>query len=268
MKLLNFGILAALAVSAMALAQPDRGQNNNAPGRRMRQRKVPVGQVQNGRSGRGKKIRAKARRAGGRSNQDRQKPRRFKLGTRKHLSAKRASLRKIPAKVRKQRSRGRNSNQARDQGYYYGSSYYYYTDYATGATPTGYTYATYTDSPVGQSGPTEAPVTPGGVEDCFKVTPTIRVGYWDDVADFTESLSQMSGNDIKAIQKEGMTKTYGETGRFLMEDGGTTSYETKSHSLIVSEICPGQGSGRRRSGGAGRRNGRQNGRNRRRNKQD
>jgi len=38
MKLLNFGILAALAVSAMALGQPDWGQNNNAPGKRMRQR--------------------------------------------------------------------------------------------------------------------------------------------------------------------------------------------------------------------------------------
>jgi len=38
MKLLNFGILAALVVSAMALGQPDWGQNNNAPGKRMRQR--------------------------------------------------------------------------------------------------------------------------------------------------------------------------------------------------------------------------------------
>jgi len=206
MKLLNFGILAALAVSAMALAQPDRGQGNKAP-RRMKLGKAHGGRSQNGRRGQGSPR--------GRSKE----VKRFRKGSRKRFSARRANFRSIPAKARKQQRRRRNGgNQAKNQGYYYDRVYYYYDQYEYATT------AETTD------------------EDCFKVNPNVRVGFSDDVASVTKALSQLSASDVEAIQQEAMMKTNGQFGRFKMEDGGSTSYEVKNDSLFVREVCPGQGS--------------------------
>lgn len=270
MKLLNFGIYAALAVSALALAQPDRGQNNKVPAKRMKVRKVPVSHSRNGRTNNPGKVRKvpvpkvkKVRRNGPGINRFKkvnqrkravkkpvvqkkavrkpalQKPRRFRKGERKQYKARRSNLKSIPAQLRKQKRRSRtNGNQATDDGYYYDQQYWYYPDYdTTGATPT------YPDPNYVTEGPIYPTEQDGGSEDCAPLDPTVRVGFWDDVATVTNTLPELSANDIEGIQKEAMTKTYEQTGRFLMEDGGTASYEVKSHSLIVQEICPGQGSG-------------------------
>jgi len=250
MKLLNFGIFAAFAVSALALAQPDRGQNNKVSANRMKGRKMPVTHSKNGRKNGLKKFRKgpkpnKVRRNKLEKKNPKkvnqrnavQKPKRFRKGQRKQYKARRPTLKSIPAKDRRQKRRSRTGNQATDDGYYYDQQYWYYPDYAygtTGATPT-YTYPNYiTDSPIEQE-PDDSS------ENCVPVTPTVQVKIWDDVATY-QALPQLSAKDVEGIRKEAMTKTYGQTGRFLMEDGGTTSYEVKSHSLIVREICPGQGS--------------------------
>ena len=196
----------------MALAQPGLGQNNNAP-RRMKLGKAHGGRLQNGRSGQGAS-------------------KRFRIGTRKRFSARRDSI-KTPWSTpwsRRRRPPGFRSPKVgppneQETGPFPGSKDYYYYDQ--------YEYAT----------TAETEQEPGSSsKDCVPINPTVRVGYWDDVASVTKAVPQLSANDAKAIQQEAMTKKYGQTGRFLMEDGGTTSYEVKSHSLIVREICPGQGS--------------------------
>ena len=68
----------------------------------------------------------------------------------------------------------------------------------------------------------------------------LRIGFWEDVpkASLLNGLiSELSANEVKALQQEAMTKTYGQRGMFWMKNGGAFIYVVKSHSLTVKKLC-------------------------------
>ena len=125
-----------------------------------------------------------------------------------------------------------------DDGYFYDGYFYYYEDPGTGKIDS--------KEPIEQ----EPFDTTQGSEDCRPLS--LQVGFWDETEKVLRTISWLNPNDVKKIQNEAMTKTYGQKGRFRMENGGTVSYETKSHSLIVKEMCDGNASRGQQRNGSGR----------------
>merc|ERR1712088_866870 len=119
------------------------------------------------------------------------------------------------------------------QGYYQNDYYYYYDDPSAGAAdpaatgyydPDAYTY----------------PVINAGSENCEPSTK--RITYWDKPDEAMRAIRGLTQEDAALLLKDVKALKYGNTGKFLMRNGGTVSYTSKSHSLLVNEVCEGEAS--------------------------
>merc|ERR1712088_401873 len=261
MKLLSYGLLAVLAFSAWAdnrTKRPGTKLNRNRPNGQGQGRLVGQGkrrkpfsgkrqgpqvklsrpltkrgeakrkQVRSGRLGQintGKRQRNLIR---GRKDGKPQRPGRNKA-TRKDKEGKRRAARNGQGRNgRKLQKNGRTG-----QGYYQNDYYYYYDDPSQGAANPAATGFYYPDDYVNY------PVVNAGSEDC--VPANTRIEYWDKPDEAMRAITGLTEEDAALLLKDVRALTYGNTGKFLMRNGGTVSYTSKSHSLIVNELCQGTG---------------------------
>ena len=276
MKLLSYGLLAVLAFSAWADNHPQRSGTKLTRNRQngQRQNRIIHGRNQIGKNG--KKRRPSKRQRNNvtrkqpgkrRINQNRpkavqrfgrlgqintgkkqrnlirnkkdgkpQRPKRNKA-TRKVRVAQRKSARNGQVTIGRILHGGRKApiskNGRTGQGYYQNDYYYYYDDPSLGAAdpaatgyydPDAYTY----------------PVINAGSENCDPSTK--RITYWDKPDEAMRAIRGLTQEDAALLLKDVKALKYGNTGKFLMRNGGTVSYTSKSHSLLVNEVCEGEAS--------------------------
>merc|ERR1712088_435062 len=79
------------------------------------------------------------------------------------------------------------------------------------------------------------PVINAGSENCEPSTK--RITYWDKPDEAMRAIRGLTQEDAALLLKDVKALKYGNTGKFLMRNGGTVSYTSKSHSLVVNEVC-------------------------------
>jgi len=266
MKLLSYGLLAVLAFSAWADNRTKRSGTKLTRNRldgQGQNRIISVGS-QIGRNGNKRRLNKKRpnnatrKHRGKRINRYRPKAQRFgRLGQIKPGKGQRKASNlirnkedgkpqrpvrnKATKKVREQRRQAARNGKARNgrkikknsrtgQGYYQNDYYYYYDDPSQGATDPAAT---------GYYDPEEYPVVTEGSENCAPVSE--RITYWDNPDVAMQAIPGLTEEDAALLLEDVKALTYGNTGKFLMQNGGVVSYTSKSHSLIVNEICQGTG---------------------------
>merc|ERR1712088_342886 len=237
MKLLSYGLLAVLAFSAWAdnrTKRPGTKLNRNRPNGQGQGRLVGQGkrrkpfsgkrqgpqvklsrpltkrgeakrkQVRSGRLGQINTSKRQRNLIRGRKDGKPQRPRRNKA-TKKVREGKRRAARNGQApNGRKLEKNGRTG-----QGYYQNDAYTY-------------------------------PVINAGSENCEPSTK--RITYWDKPDEAMRAIRGLTQEDAALLLKDVKALKYGNTGKFLMRNGGTVSYTSKSHSLILNEVCEGEAS--------------------------
>merc|ERR1712088_318312 len=256
MKLLSYGLLAVLAFSAWAGNLPQRsgtklarnqqnrpgkgrviGPNGRKIGKKVNGKRKP--QVKNRRLKKPKQVRS------GRLGQiNTGKRQRNLIRGKKAGKPQRPGRNKATRKVKEGKRRAARNGQGRNgrklqkngrtgQGYYQNDYYYYYDDPSAGAAdpaatgyydPDAYTY----------------PVINAGSENCEPSTK--RITYWDKPDEAMRAIRGLTQEDAALLLKDVKALKYGNTGKFLMRNGGTVSYTSKSHSLLVNEVCEGEAS--------------------------
>merc|ERR1712158_208462 len=146
----------------------------------------------------------------------------------------REERRKAARNGRARNGRTLKKNGRTGQGYYQNDYYYYYDDPSQGAANPAATGFYYPDDYVNY------PVVNAGSEDC--VPANTRIEYWDKPDEAMRAITGLTEEDAALLLKDVKALTYGNTGKFLMRNGGTVSYTSKSHSLIVNELCQGEAS--------------------------
>jgi len=251
MKLLSYGLLAVLAFSAWADNRPQRSGTKLTRNRPNGQGQNRIIQRRNQIGKNGKKRRPIKRRINknirkfGRLGQIKpgkgQRKARNLIRNKKLGKPQRPKRNKASRKVREQRRQAARSGNARarngrklprngktGQGYYQNDYYYYYDDPSLGAA---------NPAASGYYDPEEYPVNIDGSENC--VPANERITYWDPLDVAMQAIPGLTEEDATLLLEDVQTLTYGNTGKFLMQNGGVVSYTAKSHSLIVNEICSG-----------------------------
>jgi len=263
MKLLSYGLLAVLGFSAWAASPQKPGtnlarqQNRHGKGRVMPGGKGrKIGKKQPKKQGRRVKNvskkpsrKPKAVQRSGRLGQikrgKKQGKQRNLIRNRKLGKPQRPRRNKATKKVREERRKAARNGRARNgrtlkkngrtgQGYYQNDYYYYYDDPSQGAANPAATGFYYPDDYVNY------PIVDAGSEDC--VPANTRIEYWDKPDEAMRAITGLTEEDAALLLKDVKALTYGNTGKFLMRNGGTVSYTSKSHSLIVNELCQGEAS--------------------------
>jgi len=260
MKLLSYGLLAVLAFSAWAdnrTKRPGTKLNRNRPNGQGQGRLVGQGKRRKPFSGKRQGPQVKGRPLTKRGEAQRKQVRSGRLGQintskrqrnlirgRKDGKPQRPRRNKATKKVREGKRRSARNGQAPNgrklkkngrtgQGYYQNDYYYYYDDPSAGAAdpaatgyydPDAYTY----------------PVINAGSENCDPSTK--RITYWDKPDEAMRAIRGLTQEDAALLLKDVKALKYGNTGKFLMRNGGTVSYTSKSHSLLVNEVCEGEAS--------------------------
>jgi len=259
MKLLSYGLLAVLGFSAWAASPQKPGtnlarqQNRHGKGRVMPGGKGrKIGKKQPKKQGRRVKNvskkpsrKPKAVQRSGRLGQikrgKKQGKQRNLIRNRKLGKPQRPRRNKATKKVREERRKAARNGRARNgrtlkkngrtgQGYYQNDYYYYYDDPSQGAANPAATGFYYPDDYVNY------PIVDGGSENC--VPASTRIEYWDKPDEAMRAITGLTQEDAALLLKDVKALTYGNTSKFLMRNGGTVSYTSKSHSLIVNEVCP------------------------------
>jgi len=254
MKLLSYGLLAVMAFSAWADNRPKRRGTKLAPNQQNRPGKGRVMGPGKKSKIRGKKMvrtqgnrrpnKSKAVQRFGRLGQikpGKKQRQRNLIRNRKLGKPQRPRRNKATKKVREERRKAARNGRARNgrtlkkngrtgQGYYQNDYYYYYDDPSQGAAnpaATGY---------YDQDLYNNYPIVDGGSENC--VPASTRIEYWDKPDEAMRAITGLTQEDAALLLKDVKALTYGNTSKFLMRNGGTVSYTSKSHSLIVNEVCP------------------------------
>merc|ERR1712158_65832 len=243
MKLLSYGLLAVLAFSAWAdnrTKRPGTKLNRNRPNGQGQGRLVGQGKRRKPFSGKRQGPQVKGRPLTKRGEAKRKQVRSGRLGQintskrqrnlirgKKDGKPQRPRRNKATKKVREGKRRSARNGQAPNgrklkkngrtgQGYYQNDYYYYDAD--------AYTY----------------PVINAGSENCEPSTK--RITYWDKPDEAMRAIRGLTQEDAALLLKDVKALKYGNTGKFLMRNGGTVSYTSKSHSLLVNEVCEGEAS--------------------------
>merc|ERR1712158_198211 len=119
----------------------------------------------------------------------------------------REERRKAARNGRARNGRTLKKNGRTGQGYYQNDYYYYYDDPSLGAADPAAT---------GYYDP-----------DAY----TKRITYWDKPDEAMRAIRGLTQEDAALLLKDVKALKYGNTGKFLMRNGGTVSYTSKSHSL-------------------------------------